>query len=54
MKPLDPFTPEEMSTLLESAWFAMRHHYEDLGDYLDISDQYLTPLVDKLDEYLNE
>ena len=46
--------PETKSILMESAWFAMRHHYEELAQYLDLSDDVLKPILDKLDLQLND
>jgi hypothetical protein len=45
--------PETKSILLESAWFAMRHHYKELAQYLDLSDDVLKPILDKLDLQLD-
>ena len=45
--------PETKSILMEAAWFAMRHHYEELAQYLDLSDDVLKPIVNKLDLQLN-
>jgi len=56
----ESYTQEVVSTsedhnsiLMEAAWFAMRHHYEDLAQYLDLSDEVLGPIVNKLDQQLN-
>jgi hypothetical protein len=46
--------PETKSILVESAWFAMRHHYKELAQYLDLSDDVLKPILDKLDLQLND
>jgi hypothetical protein len=40
--------------ILEAAWFAFRHHYEDLAQYLDLSDDELQPIMEKLDKQLND
>jgi hypothetical protein len=45
---------ETSSILMEAAWFAMRHHYEDLAEYLDLSDDVLKPIMEKLDQQLND
>jgi hypothetical protein len=44
---------ETNSILMEAAWFAMRHHYEDLAEYLDLSDDVLKPVMQQLDQKLN-
>jgi len=41
------FDEEETSVILEAAYFAMRNHYEELADHLDLADPYLQPLADK-------
>lgn len=41
------FDEEEVSTILEAAYFAFRDHYEQLAEHLDLSDEYLKPLADK-------
>lgn len=48
------FTDEQVAVVLEAAWFAMRHHYHDLAEYLDASDQSLEPLIRQMDELLND
>ena len=45
--------PETKSILMEAAWFALRHHYEDLAEYLDLSDEVLQPIKKQLDKQLN-
>jgi len=47
-------TDEEMLIVLESAWFSLRHNYEDLAEYLDLSDDELQPIKQKLDSLLGE
>lgn len=47
-------TEEERLLLLEAAWFSLRHNYEDFAQYVDVSDEVLKPLVEKLDSYLGE
>lgn len=44
---------EELSVVLEAAWFALRHNYEEVAEYLDLSDEELEPLKEKLDSILN-
>lgn len=44
---------ENNMILMEAAWFAFRHHYQDLADYLDMSDDVLKPIMKKLDQQLN-
>ena len=45
---------EELSIVYEAAWFAFRHKYEEVAEYLDLSDDALKPLIDKLDSILND
>ena len=45
--------PETKSILLEAAWFAFRHHYEELAEHLDLSDEVLQPIKEQLDKQLN-
>ena len=47
------FDCTEWSEIKEAAWFAMRHHFNELADYLDLSDEYLEALKAKLDNHLN-
>jgi hypothetical protein len=47
-------TDEEMLIVLESAWFSFCHNYEDLAEYLDLSDEELQPIKQKLDSLLGE
>jgi hypothetical protein len=47
------FTEEELSIILEAAWFAMQNHYEEMAVHLDIDDSYLEPMVAKINEVLN-
>jgi len=42
-----------LSEITEAAWFAMRHHFNDLAGYLDVSDEYLETLKAKLNNHLN-
>lgn len=49
----DAMNPETNSILMEAAWFALRHHYEDLAEYLDLSDEVLQPIKEQLDKQLN-
>lgn len=46
--------PETKSILLEASWFAFRHHYEELAEYLDLSDDVLQPIKAQLDKKLGE
>jgi|694.fasta_scaffold35829_12 hypothetical protein len=48
-----PFNEEEMTVLLESAWFAMRQKNDELCEYLSASDNYIKKIQNKLDTYLN-
>jgi hypothetical protein len=45
---------ETNSILVEAAWFAMRHHYDDLAEHLDLSDDVLKPIMEKLNKQLND
>ena len=45
---------ETNTILMEAAWFAFRHHYKDLAEYLDLSDDVLKPIMEKLDQQLND
>ena len=45
---------EDVSIVYEAAWFAFRHKYEEVAEYLDLSDDALKPLIDKLDSVLND
>jgi hypothetical protein len=45
---------ETNTILMEAAWFALRHHYQDLAEYLDLSDDVLKPIMEKLDQQLND
>jgi len=47
------FTEEELSIILEAAWFAMQNHYEDLAVNLDVDDSHLEPLVAKINAVIN-
>jgi len=49
----NPFDCTELSEITEAAWFAMRHHFNDLAGYLDVSDEYLETLRAKLNNHLN-
>jgi hypothetical protein len=40
---------EELAILLEAASFSLKNHYEELAEYLDLSDDELEPLMTKLD-----
>ena len=40
---------EELAIHLEAAWFSLKHHYEELAEYLDLADEELEPLMTKLD-----
>jgi hypothetical protein len=44
---LKGFTDEEASVIVEAAYYAMRSHYEDLAEHLDMSDEFLVPIVEK-------
>lgn len=44
----------DSEVILEAAWFAMRHHYQELAEYLDLSDSELKPIMDKLDKQLGD
>jgi hypothetical protein len=46
--------PETKSILMEAAWFAFRHHYGDLAQYLDLSEEVLQPIKSQLDKQLND
>ena len=46
-------TEKEMAVVLEAAWFSLRHNYEELAEYLDLSDEELKPLMKKIDLLLN-
>ena len=46
--------PETKSILLEASWFAFRHHYEELAEHLDLSDDVLQPIKAQLDKKLGE
>jgi hypothetical protein len=48
------YLKEQLLVVYEAAWFAFRHHYEDLAEYLDLSDEVLKPIMQKLDQQLNE
>ena len=48
-----PFDHTEISEIMEAAWFAMRHHFKELAEYLDLSDEHLEALKTKLDNHLN-
>lgn len=50
---LNSIDPDISLVVYEAAWFAMRHHYQDLADYLDLSDDVLKPIMQKLDQQLN-
>jgi hypothetical protein len=47
-------TDEEMLLVIESAWFSFRHNYQELAEYLDLSDNELKPIMEKLDSFLRE
>jgi hypothetical protein len=40
--------------IMEAAWFAFRNHYQDLANHLDLSDDVLKPIMEKLDQQLND
>lgn len=46
--------PETKSILMEASWFAFRHHYEELAEHLDLSDDVLQPIKAQLDKKLGE
>jgi hypothetical protein len=48
------FDCTEKNAIMEAAWFAMRHHFKGLAEYLDLSDEYLGQLKAKMDKHLNE
>jgi hypothetical protein len=50
---LNSIDPDISLVVYEAAWFAFRHHYQDLADYLDLSDDVLQPIMEKLDKQLN-
>lgn len=52
-KHIDGFTDEEFSVILEAAYYAMRNHYEELAEYLDLADHTLQPIVGRFIEQLN-
>ena len=45
---------DEAAIILEAAWFAMRHHFDDLAGYLAIDDETLLAYRDKLDKRLED
>lgn len=51
---LNSIDPDISLVVYEAAWFAFRHHYQDLAEYLDLSDDVLKPIMEKLDQQLND
>jgi hypothetical protein len=45
---------DEAAIILEAAWFAMRHHFDSLAEYLDVDDETLLAYRDKLDKRLED
>lgn len=52
MKNKPVFDETEMSEIYEAAWFALRHKFDEVSEYLDLSDEYLEKLKNKLDTIL--
>jgi len=50
----DDLTFDEILIVFESAWFSFRHKYNELAEYLDLSDEELQPIKQKLDSLLGE
>lgn len=50
---IEGFTEEEVSVIVESAYYAMRNHYEGLADHLDLADHALEPIVSRFIELLD-
>lgn len=48
------FDEEEVSVIVEAAYYAMKNHYEGLADHLDLADEFLQPIVDKFLDCLDE
>ena len=45
---------DEAAIILEAAWFAMRHHFDSLAEYLDVDDETLMVYRNKLDKRLQD
>lgn len=50
---IEGFTEEEVSVIVEAAYYAMRNHYEGLADHLDLADDHLQPIVGRFIELLD-
>ena len=50
---IEGFTEEEVSVVVEAAYYAMRNHYEGLADHLDLADHTLQPIVGRFIELLD-
>jgi hypothetical protein len=50
---IDGFTQEEVSVIVEAAYYAMRHHYEDFAEHIDLADDHLQPIVSRFIELLD-
>jgi hypothetical protein len=44
---IEGFTEEEVSVIVEAAYYAMEDHYQGLADRLDLSDDVLKPIAEK-------
>jgi hypothetical protein len=47
---IEGLTEEEVSVVVEAAYYAMRIHYEGLADHLDLADHTLKPIVERFIE----
>ncbi len=47
---IEGLTEEEVSVVIEAAYYAMRIHYEGLAEHLDLADHALKPIVEKFIE----
>lgn len=47
---IEGFTEEEVSVIVEAAYYAMQDHYQGLADRLDLADAILKPIAEK---YIN-
>lgn len=50
---IEEFTEEEVSVIVEAAYYSMRNHYEGLADHLDLADHTLQPIVGRFLELLD-
>ena len=50
---LNSIDPDISLVVYEAAYWAFRHNYQDLADYLDLSDDVLQPIMDKLPQLIN-